>query len=153
MDSCPAARSRFTADPLQGGYMKNRHCVPWLALFLAAAFSAPTYGGQLSLGFLSFDPGTGNTGVFDIVNMTGPNDTTFPDTSFPVATPVTFFDLLLTVDFVGGGSTTLTRLSSLVTSGVSVHSLLSPQVPALPLLQRRDVVPPRQAPSPPSPPV
>jgi mannan endo-1,4-beta-mannosidase len=87
--------------------MKNRHCVPWLALFLAAVFSAPTYGGQLSLGFLSFDPGTGNTGVFDIVNMTGPNDTTFPDTSFPVATPVTFFDLLLTVDFVGGGSTTL----------------------------------------------
>jgi mannan endo-1,4-beta-mannosidase len=81
--------------------------MPRLALFSAVVFSTTAYGGALPIGFVSFDPGTGNTGVFDIVNMTGPNDSTYPDTSFPVATSVVFSNLLLTVDFLGGGSTTL----------------------------------------------
>ena len=87
--------------------MRKRNLMPRLALFSAVVFSTTAYGGALPIGFVSFDPGTGNTGVFDIVNMTGPNDSTYPDTSFPVATSVVFSNLLLTVDFLGGGSTTL----------------------------------------------
>ena len=87
-----------------------------LALFSAVVFSVPIYGSPLPIGFLSFDPGTGNTGVFDIVNLTGPNDSTFPDTTFPVATSVTFSNLLLTVDFVGGGSTILSS-SNFISDG------------------------------------
>ena len=87
--------------------MQRRYTVPWLVLVSATVFSATTYGGALPIGFLSFDQGTGNTGVFDIVNMTGPSDSTYPDPSFPVATSVVFSNLLLTVDFLGGGSATL----------------------------------------------
>ena len=87
--------------------MRKGHLMPRLALFSAAVFSATAYGGALPIGFVSFDPGTGNTGVFDIVNLTGANDSTYPDTSFPVATSVEFSNLLLTVDFLGGGSATL----------------------------------------------
>jgi len=98
-----------------------------LALFSAVVFSVPIYGSPLPIGFLSFDPGTGNTGVFDIVNLTGPNDSTFPDTTFPVATSVRFSNVLLTVDFVGGGMSIGQhdddRVASYVRRGVEVVDL------------------------------
>lgn len=76
-------------------------------LLSAVVFSTPANANLVPVGFLSFDAGTGNTGVFDIVNLTGANDSTFPDTTFPVATALSFSNLSLTADFLGGGSTSL----------------------------------------------
>src|SRR5271157_3150979 len=78
----------------------------WVTLGLISGLAPAS---PMPIGFLSFDSGNpgATAGVFDIANLTGANDSTFPDTSFPVATPLTFSNILLTVNFLGGGSTVL----------------------------------------------
>ena len=55
-----------------------------------------------NLGFITFVPGPAGTATFNISNNTGPNTSTFPDTSFPVVTPVAFTGLTLIVNFADG---------------------------------------------------
>ncbi len=78
------------------------------SLLAITVFSGLASATPIPLGILSFDSGPGgSSGVFDILNLTGPNSTPLPDASFPVTTPVTFFNPTLTIDFLGGGMTTL----------------------------------------------
>ena len=84
-----------------------RKCVCWLLAL--AVFQTVASTATLPIGFLSFDAGnrTSTAGVFDIVNLTGTNASTFPDMGFPSLTPVTLSNLFLTVTFRAGGSSTL----------------------------------------------
>ncbi len=85
----------------------KRKLLPLLAVILSASLFLPSaYADTVPVGALFFDVTGTNLAQFDIVNLTGPNSSLLPDTSFPVATPIIFSNLSLTVDFAGGGSTT-----------------------------------------------
>jgi hypothetical protein len=70
----------------------------------------------INLGFIQFIGGTsGGTAGFNILNDTGPNSSPFPDTSFPVTTPVSFSDLTLKVNFTDGTNQTFLPASGYFT--------------------------------------
>ena len=78
---------------------------PAAAVLLALLFSsAALSGATVTTGAVSFDPAdmTGAAGSFDVFNGTGANSSIFPDELFPVATPLVFADLSLTVRFSSG---------------------------------------------------
>ena len=78
-------------------------CLGSIAMF---AWSAIASANEIPLGYLSYDvtvPGV--SAEFDITNQTGPNSTPFPDSTWPVVTPVSFKITSLTVDFNNGSST------------------------------------------------
>ena len=77
-----------------------------LMLLAVGLFSAVTFAGSIPIGILSFDNTSPGFDQFDIANQTGPNSSVFPDTTFPVSTSVNLSSLSLTVNFVGGSSTT-----------------------------------------------
>jgi hypothetical protein len=79
----------------------------WRPLLAAVVFVASVYAGPVPVGVLSFDQAMSNStaGVFDILNLTG---TAALPPDFPALTAVQFIDPSLIVQFVGGGSTTLT---------------------------------------------
>lgn len=68
------------------------------ALFSVHACFADT----INLGFVQFIMGSDTTAGFNVLNETGPNSAPFPDTSFPVVTPVSFLNLTLVVNFANG---------------------------------------------------
>lgn len=70
-----------------------------IGLFSLSASADPL----LTAGYVSLDA-TASGATFDIVNQTGANASTFPDTTYPIATPLTFDNVMLTIDFAGGGS-------------------------------------------------
>ena len=80
------------------------------AMFLIAALAIPAYASNIPaftpipVGFISYNVTGANVAEFDIVNFTGPNASTFPDTTFPITTSLSLMDLSLTVDFMGGQS-------------------------------------------------
>ena len=81
--------------------MLRRFSVPKvmaLALLLLPSFVLGD--SLLNVGVLSLDPVSSTTATFDIYNLTGANALP-PD--FNVVTPVTFSNILLTLNFVGGG--------------------------------------------------
>ena len=90
----------------------------WCAL--AAADSIP-------VGYISFDvTTTGVTAQFDIVNQTGPNSSTFPDTTFPITNSISLTSLSLTVTYTN--STTQTFGSGFFTiepDGISFRTAAS----------------------------
>jgi hypothetical protein len=59
---------------------------------------------DIPIGYISYDVTGTNVAEFDIVNFTGANASTFPDTTFPVVTPLSLTDLSLTVDYADGTS-------------------------------------------------
>ena len=61
----------------------------------------------IPVGFISYDVTGANVAQFDIVNSTGPNSSSFPDTTFPIVTPLSLTDLTLTIGYAGGGSLVL----------------------------------------------
>jgi hypothetical protein len=77
-----------------------------LALLAAFAFSAIASADDLGVGILSLDPSISGSGdEFDIQNLTGTADLP-PD--YPVATPLTFDTISLTLNFEDGSTETLT---------------------------------------------
>lgn len=77
------------------------------ALSLAGALFAPAANAvDIPVGYVSYDVTGTNIAQFDIVNQTGPNSSTFPDTTFPISTSVSLSSLSLTVNYSGGGSAT-----------------------------------------------
>lgn len=58
----------------------------------------------IPVGYISYDATGANVAEFDIVNFTGPNDSSFPDMTFPIATSLSLSSLSLTVDYTGGHS-------------------------------------------------
>jgi hypothetical protein len=75
-----------------------------MAVLSMALLSTAAYAADIPVGFVSFDVTGTNVAEFDIFNFTGPNASTFPDTTFPVTTPLSFTNLSLTVHY-GDGST------------------------------------------------
>ena len=61
----------------------------------------------IPVGYISYDVTGANVAQFDIVNFTGTNASTFPDTTFPITTPLTLSNLSLTVNYLGGQSIVL----------------------------------------------
>ncbi len=74
------------------------------ALLLAASlFSMAANSTMVPVGTVNFDlTGLPGTATVDIANQTGPNSSTFPDTTFPVTTSVSLANLNLTLDFSSG---------------------------------------------------
>jgi hypothetical protein len=60
------------------------------------------FGGTINLGVVELVPGSGDTVGFNILNLTGSDSSSFPDTSFPVTTSVPFSDLTLYINFANG---------------------------------------------------
>ncbi len=80
----------------------SRKCIP---LLIAALASVVASADTVTLGTVNFDlTGLPGTATVDIANQTGPNSSTFPDTTFPVSTAVSFSNLALTLDFSGGST-------------------------------------------------
>jgi len=75
-----------------------------VALSLFAHATEIPIGTQIPVGFISYNVTGTNVAEFDIVNFTGPNASTLPDTTFPITTPLSLSGLSLTVDFAGGVS-------------------------------------------------
>lgn len=71
---------------------------------LAGALLVPALSAQYTAGYIALNPSGTDTAEFDIVNETGPNASTLPDSTFPIATTLNFLSLSLTVDYLGGGS-------------------------------------------------
>ena len=91
----------------------------WCAL--AAADSIP-------VGYISFDvTTTGVTAQFDIVNQTGPNSSTFPDTTFPITNSISLTSLSLTDTYTN--STTQTFGSGFFTIEPDGISFSGPTIP------------------------
>lgn len=81
-----------------------------ISRLLAASFvllSTAAYATDIPVGFVSYDVTGTNVAEFDIANFTGINASTFPDTTFPVATPLTLSDLTLTVSYADGSTMVL----------------------------------------------
>lgn len=77
------------------------------AFVLATAFTAvPCIASTFTVGAISFDPYNTTGSTFDITNLTGALSSTFPDTSALVTTQLTFSNIMLTVDYQGGGTVT-----------------------------------------------
>ena len=78
-----------------------------LTLLLWVGSTGIAAAAAIPIGYISWDlilPGS--DGRFDIVNLTGPNASVLPDTTFPVSTSVSLTGLSLLVDFSDGSSTT-----------------------------------------------
>ena len=84
----------------------------WLvpAIFVIASQSIAAYASDFSafspiaVGYIGYDVTGSNVAEFDIVNFSGANASSYPDMTFPIATPLSLSDLSLTVDFLGGRS-------------------------------------------------
>jgi hypothetical protein len=77
----------------------------FLVLVLALGLANVASAGLLTVGYISYDVTLpGSTAEFDIVNLTGPNSTPFPDPTAPIVTPVNLSSLSLTVDFSDGST-------------------------------------------------
>jgi hypothetical protein len=74
------------------------------AFSMALLSTAAAYATEIPVGFISYDVTGTNVAEFDILNFTGANASTFPDTTFPVTTPLSFTDLSLTVNYADGSS-------------------------------------------------
>lgn len=75
------------------------------ALSLAGILLVPAaIATDIPVGFVSYDITGTNVAQFDIVNQTGSNSSTFPDTTFPVTNSISLSGLSLTVDYTGGFS-------------------------------------------------
>ena len=80
------------------------------AMFVIASLSISAHASDfpafspIPVGYVSFDVTGTNVAQFDIVNFTGPNASTFPDMTFPIATSLSLHNLSLTVDYSGGQS-------------------------------------------------
>lgn len=57
-------------------------------IFAAGLFSAAGYAATVDVATVNFDIANPPLGQVDIVNQTGANSSPFPDTTFPVTTPV-----------------------------------------------------------------
>jgi len=83
------------------------------AMFVLASLSISANADNLApftpipVGFISYDVTGANVAQVDIVNFTGANASTFPDTTFPISTPLSLTDLSLTVNYLGGQSLVL----------------------------------------------
>ncbi|MHB1675680.1 MAG: SBBP repeat-containing protein, partial [Acidobacteriaceae bacterium] len=78
-----------------------------LSLSLAGAFFTPLLAAStIPVGYVSYDVTGTNIAQFDIVNGTGSNSSPFPDTTFPITTPVSLSSLNLIVDYSGGATQT-----------------------------------------------
>jgi len=75
-----------------------------LMLLAVGLLSAVTFASSIPIGYIQWDVNNPTTGTFDIVNMTGPNSSPFPDPSFPVTTSVNLSSLSLTVHFTDGST-------------------------------------------------
>ena len=76
-----------------------------LLLAALAMISLSASADLIPVGFLSYDVTSGSTAQFDIANETGPNASTFPDTTFPITTSEHLTITSLTVDFSDGSKT------------------------------------------------
>lgn len=77
-----------------------------LALSVVGATVAPLSHADTVVGYVSYNVTSSNQAVFNVVNQTGPNSSTYPDATFPVSNTVTLSDLNLVVDFPGGTTET-----------------------------------------------
>lgn len=78
-------------------------CLGSIALLACPAMASAD---MIPPGYLSYDQtAPGLSAQFDITNQTRPNSTAFPDTTWPVATPVSFAITSLIVDFNDGSMT------------------------------------------------
>jgi len=77
-----------------------------LACLIAAAFVfvQAASANEIPIGYISYDVTGTNVAQFDIVNQTGPNSSTLPDTTFPVTTLVQLQSLGLTISFPSAAS-------------------------------------------------
>jgi hypothetical protein len=75
-----------------------------LLLLAVGLFSAVTFASSIPIGWIDWNVTTPTVGEFDIVNQTGPNASSFPDTTFPVTTSVNLSSLSLTVNFNDGST-------------------------------------------------
>ncbi len=98
-----------------------------LPLVIAGALALSARADQLAVGYFSYNiTSPGATAEFDIINQTGPNSSTAPDTTFPVTTPVSFSSLSMLVDFTSGppvtydSSTFTTALDGLSFNGGTI---------------------------------
>jgi len=74
---------------------------------LCSFSAAALWADAIPIGYVSWDVTfPGNAGQFDVVNQTGPNASTFPDTTFPVTTTIGLSNLSLLVDFSDGSTMT-----------------------------------------------
>src|SRR5690348_10707781 len=83
--------------------------VKWGVVLVLSMFvlSVTGFSASIPIGYISWDVGIpASTGTFDIINQTGLNSSVFPDTTWPVTTPVSLSSLSLHVDFSNGTSTT-----------------------------------------------
>lgn len=87
--------------------MRNVLARVLVALAVFVTFSAVVSADTLGVGILSFDPNPIGAGdVFDIQNLTGPIPSSAPP-SFPIATPLTFDTISLTLTFSDSSTSTL----------------------------------------------
>jgi PEP-CTERM motif len=77
-----------------------------LWLFTVGSFSAMASASSIPVGLVSYDVTSTGFAQFDVTNQSGPNSSTFPDTTWPVTTSVSLTSLSLTVDFTTGTSET-----------------------------------------------
>jgi hypothetical protein len=74
------------------------------SLSIAAHANPIPVGTPIPVGYVSYDVTGADVAQFDIVNFTGPNASTPPDTTFPITTSLGLSDLSLTVNYAGGVS-------------------------------------------------
>jgi len=81
-----------------------RRVIPRLmmAVFSIALLSSAAHATDIPAGFVSYDVTGANVAEFDIFNFTGPNSSVYPDTTFPITTPLSLSDLSLTVSYNDG---------------------------------------------------
>jgi hypothetical protein len=74
---------------------------------VTALCATAAWGATIPAGYISWDViFPGNAGEFDIVNQTGPNSSTFPDTTFPITNTLNFSNFSLIVFFNNSTSET-----------------------------------------------
>ena len=95
----------FRAPQKRGSMFSKRVTQYCLTLLVIALLPAAAYSDTVNIGTVNFDlTGLPGTATVDIVNQTGPNSSTFPDTTFPVSTSIALSNLSLTLDFMGGAT-------------------------------------------------
>src|SRR5262249_405491 len=88
-------------------WIRGRWFIALTVILTACVFSATGSAGDFAGGFLSWDVNfPGNSGQFDIVNQTGPNSSSFPDTTFPISNSLNLSGLSLVVHFSNGSTVT-----------------------------------------------
>ncbi len=70
-----------------------------LSIALMATVAYPANASVLPAGFISYDATGANVAEFDIFDFTGLNASLFPDTTFPISTPLSLSNLSLTVHY------------------------------------------------------